>query len=82
MSELIQEQECPYCGHTVEDHLSNWNDDDEEVKCDHCNKNYTVRAEYKFLGFEIKRLCQKCGEELFEDADADFCSECHEALID
>ena len=82
MSELPKEQACPYCGHAVEDHLSNWSEDNEDVECDSCGKKYTVSASYQFLGFEIKRLCQKCGDELYEDENVltDMCDTCDDLL--
>ena len=82
MHELEHEQVCPYCEHVVEDHESNWSDEEEDVKCYNCNKNYSVSAKYKFLGFEVKRLCQKCGFELEEDEGVltDWCEDCEESL--
>ncbi|CDQ41881.1 hypothetical protein [Virgibacillus salexigens] len=39
--ELLQAQECPYCGYETEDALSNWEpDSEEEVECDSCRKTY------------------------------------------
>jgi hypothetical protein len=59
---LPKEQDCPYCGQPVEDHLSNWNEETEEVTCYTCDKKYTVRAVYEFKGFQIDMQCEKCGE--------------------
>lgn len=62
MDELQDEQVCPYCDHVVEDHQSNWDEDEEEVTCSRCNKAYTVKAVYQFKGFQIEKQCKKCGK--------------------
>jgi hypothetical protein len=62
MYELSDEQVCPYCDHIVEDCNSNWDEDEEIVTCDRCDKEYTVKAVYKFKGFQIEKECEKCGE--------------------
>ncbi|WP_100406250.1 hypothetical protein [Bacillus solitudinis] len=62
MDELLDEQVCPYCEHVVEDHQSNWEDEEEEITCDRCDKEYTVKAVYQFKGFQIEKQCEQCGE--------------------
>lgn len=62
MPELLSEQVCPYCENEVEDHQSNWSDEEEEVTCNGCNKKYTVKAVFKFEGFQIEKQCEQCGE--------------------
>ena len=73
MSELIEEQVCPYCDHAVEDCQSNWDTDDEIVTCNHCEKAYTVRAVYQFKGFAIEKECEKCNEWTI---DGDYMCDC------
>lgn len=62
MDELLDEQVCPYCGHVVEDHLSNWDEEEEEVTCSKCDKEYKVKSVYQFEGFQMEKKCDKCGE--------------------
>lgn len=52
MGELLDSQVCPFCEHEVEDHLSNWDEDTEYVDCSKCNREYSVSAQYKFLGLK------------------------------
>lgn len=59
---LPKHQACPYCGHEVDDSQANWEESSESVECDNCHRNYTVSAEYKFLGFAIYKECNGCGE--------------------
>jgi len=62
MTNLKDEQVCPYCDYKVEDSQSNWDTDEEIVKCYSCEKEYTVRAVYRFEGFAIEKQCKKCNE--------------------
>lgn len=71
MSDLQKHQSCPYCGEEVDDCQAEWEEGQTSVECDSCKeyytvapiyKYYTVAPIYKFLGFEIKKNCEGCGE--------------------
>lgn len=72
---LPKTQECPFCNHLEEDCYANWEEEEQDVVCDWCKKTYSVRAEYKFEGFEIKRICQRCNYEL-QDGEKEYCLQC------
>lgn len=60
--ELTKDQTCPYCGYEVDDSQAEWEEGENTVECDSCKKYYTVTTIYKFLGFEINKNCEGCGE--------------------
>ena len=62
MDELSLDQVCPYCDYVVLDSQSNWSEDEEDVTCSNCDREYTVKAVYRFEGFQIEKQCDKCGE--------------------
>ncbi len=60
---VMKGQICPYCKHEVENYESVWDfEAEEEVECDHCNKVYVVKPQYKFEGWLIEEQCEGCGE--------------------
>lgn len=60
---LPKEQECPYCNVTEDDTYANWNDDNDGwVECSSCEKKYYAMPQYHFLGFEVEKKCETCGE--------------------
>lgn len=61
MSEYSKEQICPYCEHEESDERANWNGDD-YVYCSWCGKRYYANPKYEFIGFEIEKFCEGCGE--------------------
>lgn len=75
MNQLKDEQVCPYCDYVTEDCRSNWDEDEEEVECNKCEKTYTVRAVYKFEGFSIEKQCENCNE---WTVDGDYMCDCFE----
>ncbi|AJC23675.1 hypothetical protein C3Z10_10175 [Bacillus velezensis] len=69
MSELSQEQTCPYCDCTEEASFSNWDSDsDGIVTCTSCYKEYYSMPQYRFEGWQVEKICEECGHEE---------SECH-----
>lgn len=62
MSEMLEEQTCPYCGYTEEDCHSHWDETPGEVKCSSCYEEYHVTTHYQFLGFETQKICKACNE--------------------
>lgn len=60
--ELLKTQTCPYCGDEVEDCYAEWEEGNHNVTCDSCHKDYVVEPEYKFLGFKIHKVCDKCDD--------------------
>lgn len=61
MTRLQSVQTCPYCESEVEDNQSEWEEEDHQVTCDRCEKDYAVTPRYQFLGWEIEKICKECG---------------------
>ncbi|WP_410985638.1 hypothetical protein [Bacillus cereus] len=59
---LLKNQECPYCGSSVEDCRAEWEEGSHEVECDSCNRTYQVEPIYEFKGFEVEKVCGQCNE--------------------
>ncbi|AMR10726.1 hypothetical protein J5TS1_32120 [Bacillus licheniformis] len=64
MSGYSQRQICPHCDHAEEEHFENLDQDsDGRVTCHWCGKDYYAMPQYEFLGFEVEKICEDCGEQ-------------------
>jgi hypothetical protein len=56
--------DCPYCSH--ENEIDDLEDDNPDIECDNCKKEFEVTVEYEPLltGYEIEyKNCIDCGKE-------------------
>ncbi|WP_236809663.1 hypothetical protein [Bacillus glycinifermentans] len=59
MSGYSKEQICPYCDNEAD--FKNFDQDsDGIITCYWCNNDYFAMPQYKFLGFEIEKICEGC----------------------
>ncbi|MEC2046349.1 hypothetical protein P9F81_05385 [Bacillus licheniformis] len=64
MSGYSQRQICPHCDHAEEEHFENLDQDsDGRVICHWRGKDYYAMPQYEFLGFEVEKICEDCGEQ-------------------
>lgn len=59
---MTDEQTCPYCGYVEEPNHSIWDEAGDYHHCTSrsCGKEYHVRPQYQFIGFETDKYCKKC----------------------
>lgn len=72
---MTKDQTCPYCGWVEDPNDSIWDEDGDVHTCSSitCGKEYYVRPQYRFLGFEVDKYCERCEE--FEEGNSCYCEE-------